>query len=309
MQQLEIKGSSSKGLKVLVLDNNESRLADIETRAALDPDLQRLNIYVASSISEATDHIRRYGISLTIYSDGVDQRDFVALQLELKKANPKIDLIALVSQPTLRQYRESKLAGNIVDFETPAILSKWEDLRDLILSYIENIAKKDFDQDIILTNAEQIQRAYSAIDTEVSNFKSDSKAITANLIRHFDLSTNECLKLFASERIYLPRLTAVDYKVILGGDQYSLFPILKDTASWEIANSKPNSVQGLIITAANFIAHRIYSGDTLESLLTTIDSRPDFLKHQAIRVLSHQVIIEALSTIDRTIHSSGVVNG
>lgn len=297
MEKLELQGTATKGLKILIADLDTNRLAQIETRAALEPALQRVDIYVTSSLAEATDLARRHNINVAIFTDGLANRDFVGLQLEMRRANPRMDLIPLVQQPSLQQYRASMLAGNVVDFEKPTLLSDWQATCDLILGYIDQHLEKRLESDSMLAFSEQLRRAICASHPSFMPMKERSGILATSMSRFYDLSTNECAMLFAAERIYFPHLKQETYQYILATDTYALLQPLRDTATWEAPETKPASVTGLIITAANYIAHRSCAGDSTDAIIQTFTSRPSFLKHQAIRVLTPQILTEVIVAV------------
>ena len=71
----------------------------------------------------------------------------------------------------------------------------------------------------------------------------------------------------------------------------------------------PKGIGGLIITAANFIAFRNNAGDTEEALIGAILSRPHFLKHQAIRVITAEVLRAIFAELHGSSLATGTRNG
>src|SRR5690348_14257867 len=117
LRTIQIKNSAQKGIRILFLSEDKELAETIEAKSEIDPAFQRIDVYSTALASEARDIARRHAVDLAIFPDGVDGKDFVALQLELRHARPEIELIALIDIPSVSQLRESREIGGIVDFE------------------------------------------------------------------------------------------------------------------------------------------------------------------------------------------------
>src|SRR5438046_50892 len=111
-----MQNSDHQDVRVLIVCKTEKQADQIEASFEQDSAFIRVRVYTATSVNDSRDLARKYGISLAIFPENIESRDFVATAQELKSAQPTISLIPLIGIPSIAQLRESKKIGNIVDY-------------------------------------------------------------------------------------------------------------------------------------------------------------------------------------------------
>jgi len=302
----QIRDSEFKGYSVLVVDPDEQRGMEYEANAELDQNLQRINVFVVPSMREARDFIKSRRPNVVIFPGELDGFDFVTLQLEFKNANPTTGMVPLVENPTLQQYRESRRIGGVIDFAAPTTLESFENLRDLILQACRSLATEQPGFEEGLNYSLGLQRALLISHPGLTAMKSESAVICREVTAWYDLSCDEVVTLILAEKLYLPDLTTDKYQTLLGSDPYGLLGVLTQTASWTQAGTKPTSTSGLIVTTSNCIAQWRQEQVPMQEIADRIKSRPQFMMHVSLRVMSQDKVLTLLSQLDGILAESAM---
>jgi hypothetical protein len=300
---IHLRNSEAKGLKLLVLDPDAERSVRHEARTELDPRLQRVDVYFVNTLEAARDVARKHGCAAAIVPADIDGADFVTQQVELRHAQPGLDVIALVDVPTIAQLRSARRAGGLMDFAPAATLREYEALTALLLQYVRERSKASTDHEA-LDFVESIHRTLLVDRADWKGTKDLSKSITNRLVLAYDLSHDETVSLMAAERLYFPELDSSQYSAILADDPFQLLPVLAACGSWGGHARRPSSTAGLVITAANHAADALAKDQAVETVIQGIRARPIHLLHPSLRQLSDATLTEALGQV-QTIRKHG----
>lgn len=294
---VRLPASLSKGIGILLLGKNFEQTQKIEFRTELDDDFSRMQVYTAQTINDAKKLAREKQIHLSIIEDGVEGRDYVFTQFELQNAAPKIQIIPIVQILNLVQIRESQRSGSLYELTQENVLSNY----DLFKSYVQRFIRDKANQDASdeknyeffksLSNTLEIAQKTNTIDRLVT------RKILAQLVSYYDFNFEENLQLSMASMIYTPHFTAKDFEKILPSKHEEIIQILSQSGSW-ILDTKPQSAHGLVLTLASYMSSQI----ELENnpILEVVKSRPNFLKHPAIRTMSEDKILDVLSSFELT---------
>lgn len=284
-----------RDMKVLYVDPSILNCDLIEAKAEQDPRLQRITVFTTSTVTEARDLAKTRGCDLAIYKDNIDGRDFVFIQMELRNAQPLIELVPIISVPTVQQLSSHRRVGGIFSFADANIFGGYEDFVSIVLSYVrEQISNPKGIADAV-EYAKTVQNFLLVGSEELRGIKPISSLITEALIINFDLDTRTAGLSLAAEMIYSPTIQATRYRDLLNSDKHNLSEILSKSASWEFKDSKPQSAAGFTITLANFLAKEIVAQVPSGEILFKISERPHFLFHAAIRTLDEQKLRNMIS--------------
>ena len=307
MNALTLQNSVSKGLAVLIIDPNVERGQRTEALAEQDPHLSRMRVYVAPDLATGRDWARKYSCDLAIFPDGLDSRDFVNTQIELRHAQPSIGLVPILDTPSIAQLSESRKIGGIVDYGDVGLLDSYPNLRSKIEAFLRTLASPD-QLSKMFTYADSHSRCLLSTRPDWSSIKTVSKEFINELVLQYDLSAQENAAILAAEQLYAPWLKPDAYITLLQPDPFKLAPILSETSSWEIGQSAtaPRSPAGFLITLANYSAAQLAAHPQTE-VIADILSRPQFLKHPAIRVVTRDLLNALFNTI--TNKQTGVASG
>ena len=296
---LEILNTDIRANRILILHPDAKFAEEIEAHFEQNGEFSGIHVYTASTIEEGRGIARKYGIQLAIFPQFLGERDFVSIQQELRNAQPSVEMIPLLSSPSITQLRESRGIGGVVDFGDAEDLSTREGLRNIIFGYLREKNKGSQSSKRAFDFVEPIQRALLVEHQSWAKIKELSRSLINPIVAAYDFSPDEAISLLAAEMIYMPWLHREQYQELLGTDPFHLGAILTTASSWVIPSQKPTSAGGLVITLANYIAEKIGQGLPISEVFLPITQsalRPDFLKHPTIRTVSEPVV-QAISQI------------
>ena len=286
-----IQSSELKGLRVLFLHPDPKLCEDFEARA--EQRLPRLDFYSASSLSAGRDILKRSACQLAIFQDGLDGKDFVFAQLELKNTLPSISMIPLIDVPTINQLSAQRRIGGIHGFGKKVDASSFEDVVSLVLNFARDSFKSTSLKEQ-LEYGKTLQNFLFARSPGEQQFKVFSQKLIEGLSLNYDWNPQECAKIITAESIYSPDVPSDSYANLLADDKYQLAPYLAQTASWKFAGSKPSGAGGMVITLANYIASEVQRGIGSQEIVSAVFERPHFLLHPSIRTLNKDRLADQL---------------
>ncbi len=290
---LQILNTEIRGSRILILHPNAIAAEEIEAHFEQNSEFSGVHIYTASTLEEGRVAARKYGIHLAIFPQYLGERDFVAIQQELRNAQPSIEMIPLLSTPTVAQLRESRGIGGVVDFGDVHELSSKDGLRNVIFGYLREKRKNSLSSKRAFEFADQIQRALLVEHIEWINIKELSRSLINPIVAVYDFSSEEVISILAAEMIYMPWIKREQYPGILGSDCFNIGEILAGTSSWLMQSERPTRAESLVIVLANYVAEKVAQRQPLSEIVQPIlqgTFRPEFLKHPAIRSISETVV-------------------
>jgi hypothetical protein len=278
-----IQSSELKGLRVLFLHPDTAVCEEFEARA--EQTLSRVEFFATSSLQAGRDLLKRNHFQLAIFQDGVDGKDFVFAQLEIKNVVPGINMIPLIDVPTIDQLSAQRRIGGIHSFGKKVDTSSFDYVTSLILNFARDSSKTTSLQEQ-LEYGKTLQKFLFARTPTDQTYKTVSQRLMDNLILQYDWNPQECTKLITAETIYCPEVRSESYSELLGSDKYGLVSWLAQTASWKISDSKPSGSGGMLITLVNYLAATVNDGTGYEEAVARVFERPHFLFHPSIRTLN-----------------------
>lgn len=291
---LNILNTDIQRTNVLIAHNDPRYLAHIEAQAEQDPTLQRIQVFTAESFDEMRRIARQHQCDLAIYPDPFGGHDFVTIQIELRNAQPNIQLLPAIGIPTIQQLREARKAGGVMDFISQKDLDCYATLTGLLMNYLREHANNQLSNAELFEHVSTLRECLLLEHAEWKKIKSQSQALTNAFIIHFDLSATESARTLAAEYLFHPWIQPAQYVELLKKDKFNLLEMLHSTASWQTIQNPPKSTPGFLITAANYCAHQLHQRETIDAIVQDFSKRPDFLKHPSIRTLSGERLTDIL---------------
>ena len=289
-----MKNSNLRGLNVLFLHPNSEICDEFEARA--EQEITRINFYSASSLSVARDLIKLHHCQLAIFPDGMEGKDFVFTQLELRNVDRSILMIPLIDVPTIEQLSAQRKIGGIHTFGKKEEANSFAAITRMIMNFARDLAKNHPGIEEHLEYGTTLQKVLFVRKPQELEIKKISTKILDGLLLKFDWNPNEVLRVLTAEMIYSPDVSTQSYASLLGIDTFQLGSWLSQTASWLQPNTKPGGAGGFSITLANYMAWKVSQATTVDSTIDAVFLRPHFLMHPSIRVLKKDELFELLNT-------------
>jgi hypothetical protein len=287
----KIQSSDLKNLNVIFLHPDPEVCRDFEARS--EQSMTRVNFFSASKLSEARDILKRGECQLAVFQGGVEGKDFVFMQLEIKNASPKTSMIALIDVPTIDQLTAQHRIGGIHAFGRQVDVSSFDYVVSLISNFARNFSKKESIKEQ-LEYGKTLQNFLFAKAPAEQTYKDISQKLIEGLSLSYDWSSQECAKILVAETVYCPEVPSDSYKTLLCNDKYQLGSWLSQTASWKIPSSKPTGAAGMAITLANYMASEVQKGIGSQRVVSSVFVRPHFLLHPSIRTLKEKELLSLL---------------
>lgn len=285
--------SLSKGINIITLGKNTEEIEKIEFRSEIDDDFARLNIYTAKDIQHAVHLAREKEAHLAVFEDGVEDRDYVYIQLELQNACSKIQVIPIVNQLNLSQISESQKAGNLYQLCEDNILYNYDSFKQYIQRFIRDRSQMELSDEKSFQDFRTISNTIQ-VSSKLEIDKVLSRQILGRSLGFFDFNFEENKNIALAEMIYSPDFSMKEYEKILGNKYFEILEILEQTSSWK-QNSSPKSSQGFLISFCNYSAFELGGGKSVPELTDKILTRPIFLKHRSIRAFNENNLTQLLS--------------
>jgi hypothetical protein len=292
--------SKVRDVKVVYIDPVQSRAEEFEARTEQDPRLQRITIYATHNLAEGRDLARKHNCQLAIYHDGIEGKDFVFAQMELRNAQPSIDLIPIINVPTVQQLSSHRRIGGIFNFAEASKFENYESFVSLVVGYLREYGSDTKGITETLNFTKTLQNFLTVGEPELKAIKAVSTQIIEPMILLYDVDARTSSLAIAAENLYSPSIKPEEYKSLLKYDKHNLAEVLAQTASWTQPETKPTSVSGLVITLSNYVATELSKQVPSGEILFKIAERPFFLKHPSLRTLDETKLKMIMGKINST---------
>ncbi|MBT3980957.1 MAG: hypothetical protein HOE90_06355 [Bacteriovoracaceae bacterium] len=300
--KIEIQSSETKDIKVVILSKNFETVDFLEAKSEQDNQLQRMSIYSAKDVKEASELTRKYQCNLVIFEDEVDDKDYVYIQMEMINANENVQLIPITTSTDFLKRKESNSAGHVFDFLTASPFDDYEDFKTLLLKFAREYSQSH-NSETLFEYAKTVGQTVHSIAGDNNQDNKDAQAILNKLLNYYDFSTKEKVDIIAANLIYSPNIDVNKYNEFISPNHHDLLNVLSATSSKASQNNSPSTSAGFIITLSHFISHS-YQESGKDETIQNILKRPKQLKHKSIKALNETNLNEVISSI---YEESGVV--
>lgn len=289
--------SEQKGIRVLILGNDENKVNTFEARSENDPDLLRIDVLSVRTLVEAEKIIKKSEPLLVVFQDGFDGKDAISIQLQLRHIDKKLQFVPVLKTLDLPTISQLQRIGNIHDYAETPLLDNYDSLKSVIIEFVRKYSSKDGVLSELLSSVGSIQQALLVGFQSSAAAKKFSVECVRALIPHYDLSTIESASVVAADRIYFPDITPAQYKSILANNVPDVLDVLNATGSWKDPERAPQSVPGFIVTASNYMAEAFVKSHSLAKVESDIEGKALHLKHPAARVLNAKVLAQVVTSL------------
>lgn len=287
---LSLIHSDRKGVRVLVLGNDEDKVNAVEARTENDPDLQRIDVLSVRTMIDAEKIIKQSEPLLVIYEDGFEGKDAISIQLQLRHVDKRLQFIPVLRTLALHTISQLQRIGNVYDYAEGKLLDDYAAFKNAVLDFVRQYSTKEGALTEFLAVVNPIHHSLLVGLAAWKPAKDLSKECVRALLPHYDLSVLEAASIIAADRVYFPEVPVAEYKNILGSQVPDVLEVLGATGAWKQSKRSPTSVPGFIVTAGSLMAEVYAKHQSLSQMLPEIQGKAAHLKHPAARVVTSEVI-------------------
>ena len=289
--------SEQKGIRILILGNDENKVNTFEARTENDPDLSRIDVLSVRTLVEAEKIIKKSEPLLVVFQDGFDGKDAISIQLQLRHIDKKLQFVPSSRLLICLQSLNYSASETFMTMRSPPLLDNYDSLKSVIIEFVRKYSSKDGALSELLSSVGSIQQALLVGFQSSALAKTYSVECVRALIPHYDLSPIESAGVVAADRIYFPDITPTQYKSILANNVPDVLDVLSATGSWKDSERAPQSVSGFIVTASNYMAEAFVKSHSLAKVESDIEGKALHLKHPAARVLNAKVLAQVVTSL------------